>query len=208
MTRFLAALLAVGLTLFLPGHSLGAQDPDIEALSRSVVYITRGSGGFVAGWILDRERIVTVVHGAQHDGELGQAVAVMFRGGEVAVGTVTWADRRGDLAVVSAPVPAGYAPARLSCDPVPVGEPVLAIGHPLRLLWSVSFGHMSSPNLYLGDRTIVQLAGAHGDSGAPVFNHAGQVVGMIQALVMDGPIFTGFIAMLQAAAICAAGLAP
>ena len=206
MTRFLAALLAVGLTLFLPGHSLGTQNPDIEFLTRSVVYITREADGFIGGWILDQDGIITVAHGLPHGGDVGERVTVIFRDGEVVEGIVTWADKRRDLAVVSAPVPEGYAAASLSCDPAPVGEPVLAIGHPLRLLWTVSFGRMSSTTLFLGNRTIVQLAGAYGISGAPVFNHAGQVIGMVRGLLIDGPLFTGFITMIQAAAICETGL--
>lgn len=215
MLRLLGCLLAVALVaafLLLAGCQTQVQRPDIEALSRSVVYIQRATGRFVTGWVLDEGRVITVAHGEMQGGALGSTVSVLFRDGEVLGGAVTWANPRLDIAVVSVSVPLGYAAASLSCGPIRTGQPIVAVGHPARLLWVSSFGYVATLSIpqprpgFSRSQAVVQLSVAGGMSGAPVFDHAGQVIGMVQFWVRDGVRPTGFAAMLRATAICETGL--
>jgi S1-C subfamily serine protease len=79
-----------------------------------------------------------------------------------------------------------------------VGDEVYAVGHPLGLVGSMSAGVVSGLNRSIpveGDRTLDQLiqfdaAVNPGNSGGPLLNRGGQVVGIVTALA--NPAEQGF----------------
>jgi len=98
-------------------------------------------------------------------------------------------DEEGDLALLSVEMPPERA--RVS-DVSPVlpdeGETIFVIGNPLKLEGSVSDGIVAAvrevPNL----GKIIQITAptSHGNSGSPVFNLKGQVVGVVTVKVTNG----------------------
>lgn len=98
-------------------------------------------------------------------------------------------DDEGDLAVLSVEIP-NDRPRSLEIvrDAPEEGEKIFVIGNPLRLEGSVSDGIVSAvrevPNL----GNIIQITApiSHGNSGSPLFNMKGQVIGIITMKVTNG----------------------
>jgi S1-C subfamily serine protease len=98
-------------------------------------------------------------------------------------------DEEGDLAIIGVSVPAERAHAVEVTNVMPEeGERVFVIGNPLRLEGSISDGIVSAvrevPNL----GRIIQITApvSHGNSGSPLFNMRGQVVGVVTIKVTNG----------------------
>jgi tetratricopeptide (TPR) repeat protein len=98
-------------------------------------------------------------------------------------------DEEGDLALLGVTVPAERAHAVEVSSVLPEeGERVFVIGNPLRLEGSISDGIVSAvrevPNL----GRIIQITApvSHGNSGSPLFNMKGQVVGVVTIKVTNG----------------------
>jgi outer membrane protein assembly factor BamD (BamD/ComL family) len=98
-------------------------------------------------------------------------------------------DEEGDLALLSVEMPAERARVAAVAAAVPEeGERVFVIGNPLRLEGSVSDGIVSAVREVPSLGRIVQITApiSHGNSGSPVFNMKGQVVGVVTIRVMNG----------------------
>ena len=97
-------------------------------------------------------------------------------------------DRRADLALLRMPR-AGVAPAALAdSDALRVGALVVALGHPLGLRRTLTAGvvHAFAPSLPGGRRWIhADLRLAPGNSGGPLADTAGQVVGINTMIAGD-----------------------
>jgi Flp pilus assembly protein TadD len=98
-------------------------------------------------------------------------------------------DEEGDLALLAVTVPAEHARAVEVTTMLPEeGERVFVIGNPLRLEGSISDGIVSAvrevPNL----GRIIQITApvSHGNSGSPLFNMRGQVIGVVTIKVTNG----------------------
>jgi len=98
-------------------------------------------------------------------------------------------DEEGDLALLSVNIPAERArPLEISTVLPEDGEKIFVIGNPLRLEGSVSDGIVSAvrevPNL----GKIIQITApvSHGNSGSPLFNLKGQVIGVVTIRVING----------------------
>lgn len=141
-----------------------------------------------SGFFLRPGQVVTnlhVIRGAQRcevktlDGK-GRVFAVA---GTIAV------DEEGDLALLSVGTPPDRPRASEIARVLPdEGETIFVIGNPLKLEGSVSDGIVSAvrevPNL----GKIIQITApiSHGNSGSPVFNLKGQVVGVVTVKVTNG----------------------
>ena len=68
------------------------------------------------------------------------------------------------------------------------GEPVFLIGNPLRLEGSVSDGIVSAIREVPDLGRIIQITApvSHGNSGSPLFNMRGQVIGIVTVKVTNG----------------------
>jgi putative serine protease PepD len=154
---------------------------------------SEGSGFVVSadGHIVTNDHVVA--------GGPGKAT-VVFNDGSTAAGTVVGQDPESDIAVIKV-TRAGLKPVEFGdSDALAVGDPVLAIGSPLSLANTVTAGIVSAL-----DRTMMagepggptryyaaiqtDAAVNHGNSGGPLVDGAGRVVGVnstIKSLVADG----------------------
>lgn len=73
-------------------------------------------------------------------------------------------------------------------DALDAGSFLLAIGNPHGLSFTPSTGYASSLDRTIGERTLIQVSMPirPGDSGAPVFDKAGKLVGIVVAALSNG----------------------
>ena len=142
-----------------------------------------GSGFFVRpGQVLTNLHVVEGAHRVEvrtFDG----------KGKTYPVAGLTSLDEDGDLAVLGVEMPAERSSVVETTVAVPEeGERVFVIGNPLRLEGSVADGIVSAVREVPGLGRIVQITApiSHGNSGSPVFNMKGQVVGVVTIRVMNG----------------------
>jgi serine protease Do len=145
--------------------------------------------GLGSGFIIDGKGIILtnnhVVAGANE-------VQVVTGDGRVLDARVVGSDPSTDVAVVAlTKSPGGLKVARLgNSDKVRVGDYVLAIGNPLGLGQTVTMGIVSAKNRSLEGKLVeladfIQTDAAinQGNSGGPLFNFSGEVIGINSAIL-------------------------
>lgn len=98
-------------------------------------------------------------------------------------------DEEGDLALLSVDLPPGRNRSSELATTLPEeGEKIFVIGNPLKLEGSVSDGIVSAVRELPNIGKIIQITApiSHGNSGSPVFNLRGQVVGVVTIKVTNG----------------------
>lgn len=98
-------------------------------------------------------------------------------------------DEEGDLALLSVPTPPERARSSELSPALPdEGERVFVIGNPLKLEGSVSDGIVSAVREVPGVGRIIQTTApiSHGNSGSPIFNLKGKIVGVVTVKVTNG----------------------
>ena len=168
-----------------------------------VIIETVGGGGDPAAQGLGTGVIVSqegAILTANHVVSGGVAITVTFADGTRAPARVQSAQPENDIAVLVADqLPQVVVPAVLGGG-VRVGDPVYAVGHPLGLTASLSSGVVSATGrtieaegLKLADLIQFDAAVNPGNSGGPLLNSAGQVVGIVTALANPSkqPFFVG-----------------
>ena len=142
-----------------------------------------GSGFFVRpGHVVTN---LHVVEGARR----AEVKTLEGKGRVYPVESIVATDAEGDLAVLSVPVPAERARAAELAPTAPEeGERIFVIGNPLRLEGSVADGIVSAVREVPSLGRIIQITApiSHGNSGSPVFNMRGQVVGVVTIKVTNG----------------------
>lgn len=141
-----------------------------------------------SGFFVSPGKVVTnlhVIEGAHH----AEVRTFDGKGKTYRVDGVIDVDEEGDLAALSVNAPSERAPALVVAGALPEeGEKVFVIGSPLKLEGSVSDGIVSAvrevPNL----GRIIQITApiSRGNSGSPVFNMRGEVVGIVTIKVTNG----------------------
>jgi tetratricopeptide (TPR) repeat protein len=119
-------------------------------------------------------------------------------------GTLT-VDEEGDLCLLSVTMPATRVRASELATALPdEGETIFVIGNPLKLEGSVTDGIVSAVREVPNVGKIIQITAptSHGNSGSPVFNLKGQVLGVVTVKVTNGQninlaIATGRVAGLR-----------
>jgi tetratricopeptide (TPR) repeat protein len=98
-------------------------------------------------------------------------------------------DEEGDLALLSVDMPLERARSSELASELPdEGEPIFVIGNPLKLEGSVSDGIVSAVREVPNSYRIIQITApiSHGNSGSPVFNLRGQILGVVTVKVTNG----------------------
>lgn len=188
--------------------------PEAGDAAHAVVHGATGSGVV----IVDRGVILTSLHVVSG----ARRVLVLFESGLESEATVTAAQPENDLAVLQAKqVPDDLKAATLrSAKSLIEGEHVTAVGFPYGIGPSVSAGVISglkreyaSPDGKHSLHDLIQFDAAAnpGSSGGPLVNAAGEVIGIVTAILSPGdkPGFSGiaFAVPIETAA-GAAGLPP
>jgi S1-C subfamily serine protease len=168
--------------------------PVFSQLRPSIVVVqTQGpgkssdSGSLGSGVIINTQgQILTALHVVQGAG----SVTVSFADGSESPATVDSSDPEHDTAVLTAAQPPGVIVPAVLGGGVRVGDDVYALGHPLGLVDSLTAGVVSGldrafplPN----GKTINGLiqfdaAVSPGNSGGPLLNRKGQVIGIVTGL--------------------------
>jgi tetratricopeptide (TPR) repeat protein len=121
-------------------------------------------------------------------------------------------DEEGDLALLSIDMPLASATrsTELAKDLPDEGETIFVIGNPLKLEGSVSDGIVSAVREVPNSYRIIQITApiSHGNSGSPVFNLKGQVLGVVTVKVTNGQNINLAIAAARVAELTAGKLQP
>jgi tetratricopeptide (TPR) repeat protein len=141
-----------------------------------------------SGFFVHSEQVLTNLHVIR--GAYRAEIRTLDGKGRVyGVTGVLSVDEEGDLALLSIDIPADRCrPLEISNVLPEDGEKIFVIGNPLRLEGSVTDGIVSAvrevPNL----GKIIQITApvSHGNSGSPLFNLKGQVIGVVTIRVING----------------------
>src|SRR5262245_1946473 len=200
MRRLLLAVLLGLAAGWVPAGGVVAQDAEevyrnvnpsvvmITAKGRDVVS-TRGLVTFSeigSGVLISADgKVMTAAHVVHAMDE----ILVEFLGGETVPARIIASEPAADLSLLKlARVPAGAQPARLGdSDKVRVGQQVLIIGAPYGLSHSFSAGWISAkwrPNTAYREMPLAEFFQTTatintGNSGGPMFNMAGEVIGIV-----------------------------
>ena len=157
--------------------------------SRGLVYFSEiGSGVLISA----DGKVITAAHVVHAVDE----ITVEFAGGEAIPARVIASEPSADLSMIQlARMPAGVQPAQLGdSDRVRVGQQVLVIGAPYGLVHSFSAGWISAKWLPNTAYRMMPLAEFFqttatintGNSGGPMFNLAGEVIGIVSHNISKG----------------------
>jgi len=156
-------------------------------------YYTQVQGtGFVYNFT--REMVILT---NQHVVSSAINITVTFANGNGYAASVLGSDPYADIAVLSTNAPQSeYNPLKVvSSSTLKVGDPVIAVGNPYGLTGSMTIGIVSA----MGRTITEEISGAYtiadviqttaplnpGNSGGPLLNYEGQVVGITTAIVSD-----------------------
>jgi S1-C subfamily serine protease len=145
-----------------------------------------------SGFVIDSDgHIVTNEHVVDH----ADSVSVRFWNGNTYDASVVGTDPSTDLAVIKVDAPSSVLhPISLgNSSNVQVGDPVVAIGSPFGLEETVTSGIVSALHrqiqalnkFTINDAIQTDAAINHGNSGGPLFNAAGQVIGVNSQIAGD-----------------------
>jgi Tfp pilus assembly protein PilF len=160
--------------------------PSVVAIA---TYDTQGEALMTgSGFFLRNGQVVTnlhVVRGAQRT----EIKTLDGKGRVFSVKGVLAVDEEGDLALLGVDMPADRARSVELARVLPdEGEQIVVIGNPLKLEGSVTDGIVSAVREVPNVGKIIQITApiSHGNSGSPVFNMNGQVIGVVTVKVTNG----------------------
>jgi S1-C subfamily serine protease len=151
---------------------------------------TVAGAGIGSGVLISQEgKVLTAAHVVQ----AADAVVVEFRNGESVAARVVSADTAADVALLEVEhIPRGIAPMALGdSDRVEVGDQVFVVGTPFGMSHTLSVGHVSArrnqpiENPFATPAELFQTDAAlnAGNSGGPMFNLDGEVIGIVSVIV-------------------------
>lgn len=186
-------LLAVSLFSFQQTHAQESLPDLVKRVKPAVVAIaTYDADGEAimtgSGFFLRPGEVVTNLHVIR--GAKRCEVKTLDGKGKVFNVTGTLAvDEEGDLALLGVDMPHERPRASEIATVLPdEGESIFVIGNPLKLEGSVSDGIVSAVREVPNVGKIIQITApiSHGNSGSPVFNLKGQVIGVVTVKVTNG----------------------
>src|SRR5688572_15142210 len=120
-------------------------------------------------------------------------------------------DEEGDLALLNVEMPLERArTSELASELPDEGETIFVIGNPLKLEGLVTDGIVSAVREVPNSYRIIQITApiSHGNSGSPVFNMKGQVLGVVTVKVTNGQNINLALAAARVAELKAGKLQP
>ncbi len=197
--------LAISVVVALTVWKVSAQDfsREFQTLNPSVVTIYTREQVYESGEPKEAQALGSgvlvradgYVMTAAHVVHRAEEVWVKFLNGDITRAEVVTSVPAADVALIKLQkVPVNAMIARLGdSDKLAVGEQALVIGAPFGLEHSLSVGHISAKtvkNLLVSGETVqfIQTDAAinHGNSGGPLFNAGGEVVGIVSYIQTQG----------------------
>ena len=142
-------------------------------------------------------RVLTAAHVVQ----IADEITVEFLGGESVAARVLASEARADLALLQlARVPAGVQPAQLGdSGRMQIGEQVLVLGAPYGIAHTLTVGYLSArhkPYTIFAEMPLAEFlqtdaAINQGNSGGPMFNMQGEVIGIVSHIISKSGGFEG-----------------
>ena len=159
-----------------------------QRVSQAIVKVSDGQRVIGTGFVLDAKgHIVTPQHVVQDRAQID----VILSDGTLSVATVTGTCKYSDIAVLTSKEASDIKALTLvDSTTVRIGEPVIVIGNPLDLPGTITSGIVSQTNRFVeirydaGTRWVANLiqfdaAVNFGNSGSPLLNSKGEVIGMV-----------------------------
>lgn len=215
----IAAIAGVAAGLFGPlavvtaAGMLSGRPTLLESEVAATVYVSQVGGGHGSGVAITPTTVLT----ADHVVEGAKALEIITSDGVTYPSEILWRNAKTDTALLRIlPNAAGQTPnlhaAPVACRTARLSETITLIGNPSIALWRVARGTvasdrpMSDPDLaYL---VPLDITASGGDSGGPVFDAEGNVIGLLTAGLVQSVGFgsAGFIMvslMTPAVGFCA-----
>ncbi len=209
MKSLLIKSLIVIFSLFWVGVMTGQDLSDLyEEMSKTVVTLQtveykvvkaelRQSGALGSGVVIRQDGLILT---AAHVVESANIISVKFHDGQVVEADILSIVPAADLALLKLrTVPKGLKVAKTGDSQLArIGSQIMVIGAPLGLEHSVSIGHISGKKpgnrLLNGEQVgLIQTDAAinHGNSGGPMFNLKGELVGIVSFILSESGGFEG-----------------
>ncbi len=137
--------------------------------------------GYGAGFIVSRDGLIVT---NEHVLRSGSGIEVELLGGRKYMAKVLFKDSKNDLALLRVQAAGNLQPVRLgNSDSVELGEWVIGIGNPYGIGQSIMIGIVSAKSRKIpgsGYPPLIQIDAAMnlGNSGGPLFNMKGEVIGV------------------------------
>ncbi len=166
-----------------------------QRVSQATVRISNGERTIGTGFIFDREAHVLTAH---HVVENLSQIYVVLPDGRISMATNAVSDPISDVAVLTLEEALVVEPLKLAdSNSVIIGEPVATIGNPLDLNETLTTGIISQVNRFTEINydsqtrwisNLIQFDAAvnPGNSGCPLVNAEGEVIGMVIARIDPG----------------------
>jgi putative serine protease PepD len=156
----------------------------VAATKPSVWTIVTETGGVGSGWVATSDggtsSLVTNYHVIEDDYEDGQRQVEVVQEARTLSGTVISVDEAEDLALIE--VDAELPTLRLATTGARVGDPVLVLGSPLGLEQTAVSGIVSA---FRDDLIQFSAPISPGNSGGPVLNADGEVIGITELKIAE-----------------------
>jgi len=154
------------------------------------IYKASIAGSLGSGALINKKgRILTAAHVVDKATE----IEVVYADGTKTSGHVVWVESMIDLAMIQAvDVPENIEPLKLAkANDYQIGEQVVVIGAPYGVSHSLSVGYLSGirdseiiPATNIAPRLLQTDAAINvGNSGGPMFNHKGEIIGIVSHIL-------------------------
>lgn len=144
----------------------------VLALNRQTI-ISSGSGSVIG----DGRHVLTCAHCVEHGAQM--AIADPNRPGQALFGNVIFTDQQNDIALLDFPQSVGTPVVFSNSRSCAIGNGVFIIGFPMGITEQVLFSaHIASVT---SNHLRVDASVNHGNSGGPLFNFAGEQIGVVNA---------------------------
>lgn len=180
-------------------YVLASQGPDLSEALKSTVVVLCGSNSYGTGWWLNKTIVITAYHVVDDCNDIR-----VVRGGYISQAIVVAANQTLDIAALRVVSEPPWSVKLKLADSIAVGDSVYVIGYPIQLYTELdgNIGEMSiAPRISEGKvawinpiRSVAEITAQtdKGNSGGPVVNEDGDVVGLISYArpgAVDNPIY-------------------